>query len=662
MDDQGSNIDGLPTAGKPKPPSLYVPVKPQLPDVVADRFEILGEIGEGGMGIVYKARDREAVEIVALKILRPEIAANESMMRRFKNEVRLARKITHKNVCRIHDLNRFESTYFISMEFVEGETLRDVLKRFGALGTKKGIQVAEQICAGLREAHAQGVVHRDLKPENIMFDRAGNVRIMDFGIARSLETKATTMAIVGTPAYMAPEQAQGRAADHRADIYSFGLILYEMFTGSAAFTADTPIAVALKQVSEKPLPPRQVDPSLPAHLERTILRCLEKDPGKRFQSIDELASMLLEKGFWTPAPRTFTAQDRAPQMLSWQRSDWMLLGSAAVALAVTIALFPELMVGIQVTLPDPPQRLWITAPALLAFVLFMFVIRGLHRQEPVPSTLRVAAVIGLGAAAAIPIPEYAGPGALPFKIGMPMLGFFVTFVVVHCVITTVLHYGHRRCPDQIAGYQIFFTEKLVSVPVGLELLRGILAGVIFVGLWMLLTFIAGQPNIPLSYWLQKAEGSGAYRSYINEFFPILIFMETLIVTWVLVAFPLTVFAGGIRRLPSRLTALAALWIVLGFSMAGPMLVPAPRFEVFAALQAIFLGLVFFRYGITAVGTSILTIEVFLLAYPLFRIQQSQSWQHAIPIGVWLLTVLGAALILLRPQLQAAYRRIVSMLE
>ena len=260
---------------------------------LGQRYDILGEAGHGSMGNVYKARDRETGETVALKLLKPEIASDQAMMDRFKNELLFARKITHKNVCRVHDFNRIGGIAYTSMEFVEGESLRSVLNRFGGLPLRKGIYVALQICSGLKEAHAQGIVHRDLKPENVMIDGQGNVKIMDFGIARSMEalTRATG-SMLGTPAYMAPEQVAGKPVDYRTDIYSFGLILYEMFTGAPAFHAETAVAVALKQMRESPPPPHEVDPNIPVAIERAILKCLEKEPAKRFQSLAELENVL----------------------------------------------------------------------------------------------------------------------------------------------------------------------------------------------------------------------------------------------------------------------------------------------------------------------------------------------------------------------------------
>ena len=260
---------------------------------IGQRYEILGEAGHGSMGNVYKARDRETGETVALKLLKPEIASDHAMMERFKNELLFARKITHKNVCRMHEFNRVGGIAYSSMEFVEGESLRSVLSRFGGLPQKKAVDLALQICSGLKEAHAQGIVHRDLKPENIMVDAHGNVKIMDFGIARSMEAMTRmTGSLAGTPQYMAPEQVAGKPVDYRTDIYSLGLILYEMFTGTPAFQADNPVAVALKHMQEEAVPPHQIDPAIPAYIERTILKCLLKEPANRFQSIAQLEQAL----------------------------------------------------------------------------------------------------------------------------------------------------------------------------------------------------------------------------------------------------------------------------------------------------------------------------------------------------------------------------------
>jgi serine/threonine protein kinase len=275
---------------------------------LSQRYEILASAGHGSMGNVYKARDRETGETVALKLLNPEIASDQGMVDRFKNELLFARKITHKNVCRVYEFNRLGGIAYTSMEFVEGESLRSVLNRFGGLPQRKATDLALQICSGLKEAHAQGIVHRDLKPENVMIDAQGNVKIMDFGIARSMEAGTRlTGSMVGTPAYMAPEQVAGKPVDYRTDIYSLGLMLYEMFTGAPAFRADNPVAVALKQIREEPVPPREIEPNVPVFAERVILKCLEKEPERRFQSVADLESALRSPAPAMPPPRPISA-------------------------------------------------------------------------------------------------------------------------------------------------------------------------------------------------------------------------------------------------------------------------------------------------------------------------------------------------------------------
>jgi serine/threonine protein kinase len=337
---------------------------------LGQRYDILAEAGQGSMGNVYKARDRETGETVALKLLKPEIASDQAMMDRFKNELLFARKITHKNVCRVHEFNRIGGIAYTSMEFVEGESLRSVLNRFGGLPVRKAISVTQQICSGLKEAHAQGIVHRDLKPENVMIDAQGNVKIMDFGIARSMESLTRlTGSMVGTPAYMAPEQVAGKPVDYRTDIYSLGLMLYEMFTGSQAFQADTAVAVALKQIRESPPPPHEVDPSIPVGIERAILRCLEKEPSKRFQSVAELESALrsaaasaspvapagasrtLSSHSSTPVPAVPLAATAEPKRTP--AIVWVLVGAAIVVSSASASRWAK-TAKLAELLPPPP--------------------------------------------------------------------------------------------------------------------------------------------------------------------------------------------------------------------------------------------------------------------------------------------------------------------
>jgi serine/threonine protein kinase/Tfp pilus assembly protein PilF len=269
----------------------------------AGRYQVLEELGKGGMGKVYKVEDNEIKENVALKLLNPEVASDEKTIERFRNELKFARKITHKNVCRMYHLSKEEDSYYITMEFVSGEDLKSLIKRIGQFTPGKAVSIAKQVGEGLSEAHNLGVVHRDLKPQNIMIDKEGNVRIMDFGIARSVEAQGVTQAgtIVGTPDYMSPEQVEGKEADQRSDIYSIGVILYEMMTGKVPFEGDTALSVALKHKTEAPPDPRSINPQLASDLSGIILRCMEKDRERRYQTVDELLSDLshVEKGIPT---------------------------------------------------------------------------------------------------------------------------------------------------------------------------------------------------------------------------------------------------------------------------------------------------------------------------------------------------------------------------
>jgi len=269
----------------------------------AQRYEIIEELGKGGMGRVYRVEDTKLKQEVALKLIRPEISSDKKTIDRFQNELKTARMIAHKNVCRMFDLGEAEGSHFITMEYVRGEDLKSMVRMSGQLGIGTAINIAKHVCEGLAEAHRLGVVHRDLKPSNIMIDKEGNARIMDFGIARSLKGKGITGAgvMIGTPEYMSPEQVEGKEVDQRSDIYSLGVILYEMVTGQVPFEGDTPFTVGVKHKSEVPRNPKEFNARIPDDLSLLILKCLEKVKEKRFQSAGELRSELssIEKGIPT---------------------------------------------------------------------------------------------------------------------------------------------------------------------------------------------------------------------------------------------------------------------------------------------------------------------------------------------------------------------------
>lgn len=270
----------------------------------ANRYRVIETLGRGGMGVVFLAKDTQLDEVVALKTLRSDVLSQDpTLLQRFKLEIKLARKITHKNVLRTHDFGESGGTPYISMEYLEGVTLKDLQKRKGALPLGVGLQIAKQMCHGLAAAHDQGVIHRDIKPQNMLIiPETGDLKIMDFGIATVSNVKdegksqnsAITGAgvVLGTPDYLPPELGHGQPADFRSDIYCMGVVLFELFCGALPFPGATPLQIVVHHMNTKPPLPRSLKPGLPQDLEAVILRCMEKDPGKRFQTVDDLTEAL----------------------------------------------------------------------------------------------------------------------------------------------------------------------------------------------------------------------------------------------------------------------------------------------------------------------------------------------------------------------------------
>ena len=284
--------------------TLQAPVKELTTgSTFAGRYQIIEELGRGGMGRVYKVHDTRIKEKVALKLLKPEIASDREMIERFSNELKLARKIRHKNICGMFDIGEAEGAHFITMEYVSGEDLKTMIRMSTGLTIGTVLSIGKQICQGLTEAHSLGVVHRDLKPQNIIIDKGGNAKIMDFGIARSIREKGITGAgvMIGTPEYMSPEQTEARDVDQRSDIYSLGIILYEMATGRVPFEGETALSVAIKHKTEIPKDPKSLNPHIPDDLKRLILKCLEKDRARRYGTAAEVEAELekIEKGIPT---------------------------------------------------------------------------------------------------------------------------------------------------------------------------------------------------------------------------------------------------------------------------------------------------------------------------------------------------------------------------
>ncbi len=269
-------------------PSSEAAAKGQLEPgtILADRFEILQLLGQGGMGAVYKARDNELERLVALKLIRPDLASHPEILRRFKQELILAREVTHRNVIRIFDLGQAKGIKFITMEYVEGRDLRALIHEKGKMSAEEAVPIVIQISAALEAAHHAGVVHRDLKPQNILLDKDNRVYVMDFGIARSLETPGMTQtgALMGTPEYMSPEQAKGEKVDARSDLFALGIIFYEMLTGISPFKAETAMAMMFKRTQERATPLAQMNIGVPPVVSDIVSKCLEIKPDERYQT------------------------------------------------------------------------------------------------------------------------------------------------------------------------------------------------------------------------------------------------------------------------------------------------------------------------------------------------------------------------------------------
>ncbi len=356
------DISSFPTATRETPRDEIV-----RGGTFAGRYEVIEKLGEGGMSKVYRVEDTKIKEEVALKLIRPEIALDKKTIERFSNELKSARKIVHKNVGRMYDLNEEEGTHFITMEYVAGKDLKGLIRMTKQLSVGTALHIAEQICEGLGEAHRMGVVHRDLKPSNIMIDKQGNVRIMDFGIARSLGTRPVKGqgVIIGTPEYMSPEQAQASKIDSRSDIYSLGVILYEMVTGEVPFKGDTPLSIAAKHRTEIVPEPRMLNAQVPAALSRLILSCMEKKKEKRFQGTDEVLLALKkieetipskEKAF--PERKLITSTTKLTQTL---RRSWPAIGLVCFIVITVIIMLQYLRRKVFVP-PSPESKVLAVLP------------------------------------------------------------------------------------------------------------------------------------------------------------------------------------------------------------------------------------------------------------------------------------------------------------
>ena len=347
--DQATIIDAGPHRPAASPPPAHSnPLELQPGKLLGGRYEIVKMLGEGGMGAVYKAIDRELNRPVALKVIRPELARNKSIIDRFKQELLLARDVTHRNVIRIYDLGEADRMRFITMEYVEGEDLRSLLVSKGKLSPEEAVAIVQQICHALEAVHSVGIIHRDLKPQNVMRDNTGRILVMDFGLARTVEGDGMTQsgALVGTMDYMSPEQALAKPLDPRSDIYTIGLIFYELLTGKMPFAAESALASLIKRTQERATPVIESDGEIPVSVSNIVAKCLERDLNLRYQKTSELlADLDAWQGNRAGVGLTFHAN-----VGPWGKSNvpWPLIGTVATVIIVAITgwllrgkLFPK---------------------------------------------------------------------------------------------------------------------------------------------------------------------------------------------------------------------------------------------------------------------------------------------------------------------------------
>jgi tetratricopeptide (TPR) repeat protein/predicted Ser/Thr protein kinase len=366
VDLDATMVDATPTPRSPgrAPSRLQIGAPVLQPgDVLGGRYEILQLLGEGGMGAVYKAMDRELDRPVALKLIRPQLAANPAILARFKQELLLAHQVTHKNVIRIYDLGDADGVKFITMEFVEGQDLRALIEEKKKFSPEEAVEIMQQVCRALEAAHSVGVIHRDLKPQNIMRDKTGRILVMDFGLARTVEGDGMTQTgtLVGTMEYMSPEQALAKDLDQRSDLFTVGLILYELLTGRTPFKAESAVASLIKRNQERAVPVSDHDGTIPRPLSNIVSKCLERDPNLRYQSASELVRDL---DAWQ-GNRAAATLGFQPAVEPWGRTiHWPLL--TAIATVLVLAIVSYVFRGM---LFSPSAKKAASAPALSLAIL-----------------------------------------------------------------------------------------------------------------------------------------------------------------------------------------------------------------------------------------------------------------------------------------------------
>jgi serine/threonine-protein kinase len=393
------------------------------PDTVIDgRYRVLRKLGSGGMADVYAAEDRQLGRRVALKVLHRRYAEDQQFVERFRREASSAAGLQHPNIVAIFDRGEWDGTSYIAMELVDGRTLKEVIRGKGPAPPEAAVDITLQILRAARYAHKHGIVHRDIKPQNVLIDQDGRVRVTDFGIARAGTSDMTeTGSIMGTAQYLSPEQAQGRAVDARSDLYSIGIVLYELLTGQVPFDAESPVTVALMQVNEPPVPPRELNPAIPPALEAVVLRAMEKDPDRRFQSADEfIAALETPQEILPPPPlveEILEEEDRRGRR--WWLWLLILLALAAIAFGLYQVLKPE-----QLVVPNVIGRESSTAAQILqnrGFEVDIVTVVNpdverdrVAAQDPRPNTTAAE-----GSTVEIRVSSGPGEAAVPRVVGLP---------------------------------------------------------------------------------------------------------------------------------------------------------------------------------------------------------------------------------------------------
>jgi serine/threonine-protein kinase len=379
------------------PPSHAAPATLEPGRLFDGRYRMIRRIGSGGMARVFLAEDMDLHREVAIKVLQDRYNEDAQFVERFAREARAAAGLNHPNIVAIYDRGQADGSYYIAMEYLDGETLKDVILREGPLPERRAIDIALQLLAALRFAHRREVIHRDVKPHNVMVLRDGRVKVADFGIARAGDSEMTEAgSIVGTAQYLSPEQARGQHVGPESDLYSVGVVLYEMLTGRVPFTGDSAVAIAMKHVQEPPVPPRQIVPAIPAELEAVVLRAMAKDPSRRYHSADEMGMDL----------------DRVRKGLGVTQATAALAASDAYASRTMVAAPPAPPTGSYPVAPAaPPKRRtwpWVLVLILLAAVAalaayLLFNLNDSGGDTPPPTTTAATTT-----AALVAVPDVVG--------------------------------------------------------------------------------------------------------------------------------------------------------------------------------------------------------------------------------------------------------------